>query len=140
MKKIAKFLLQVVLWLVAWVLMLPIEIATFVVVVIKHGWGALDYFDKTWYKLDVVSASRNRSLRNAVIISTKNKQPVYFTQWTKKTISWHIWANYNLGTLTRFGYFLYCFLYVVDVSSWNKWGHCQSSVEYFKNLDAKNTK
>lgn len=128
MMKIIKFIISLILALVAYLLMLPVEIANFIVVAIKHWRGALDYFDKTWYRLDVISASRNRSLWNTILIK---KWGYRFVEGTPKTISYHIGENYNRRTLTVFWKFLYWLLYVIDFSTWNEWGHCQSSVDYF---------
>ncbi len=132
MKKILKFLLQVILSLIATVLIILADILTFIILLCTKGWEALDYFDNTGYRLDVVSASRNRTLWNAILVK---KWGIMFQNGTTHTISYHIGANYNKKTLKPFWIFLYWFLYVVDFSTWKEWGHCQSSVDYFNWLN-----
>ncbi len=133
--KILKFLSSLLLSIVAYLLIPFVEITTFIIVAIKYKGQALDYFNKTWYKLDVISASRNRTLWNGLFVRKNFFWAVYFTKGTNKTISYHIWANYNAGTLTLFWYFSYYFLYAIDFTTWRKWGHCQDSVNYFNSLE-----
>ncbi len=35
----------------------------------KDLWGALDFFNRTGYRLDVISASRHRAFRNWAVVS-----------------------------------------------------------------------
>ena len=120
-----KFIRDLILWLIAYVLTPIVEIATFIVVVFKYGFGALNYFKGEAYSFDVRSASRNRSLWNWLFI---NKKGYKFTPATKKSISWHIGVNSYIGGLTWFGWFMYYFLYIIDFTHWFSDGHCRACV------------
>lgn len=122
---IIKFIRDLILWLIAWALTPAVEIITFIVVVFKYGFGALNYFKGEAYSFDVRSASRNRTLWNLLFI---NKNGYKFTADTKKSISWHIGLNSYINGLTWFGWTMYYFLYIIDFTAWNKGGHCRACV------------
>jgi len=129
MKTLAKlyhFIIDLILWLIAYLLTIPVELATFIIVVIKYGIGALDYFQGEAYSFDVKSASRNRSLWNWLFV---NENGYKFTADTKKSISWHIGINSYINGLTWFGWLWYYILYAIDYSNWRNGGHCRACVE-----------
>ena len=124
-KQILSFILDLALWIVAYVLVPIVEMATFIVVIFKYGLGALNYFKGEAYSFDVKSSSRNRSLWNFLFV---NKNGYKFTKDTKKSISWHIGINSYLSGLTWFGWVMYVILYFIDVTEWCGKGHCRACI------------
>lgn len=120
-----KFLTQLLLSLIAYVLIPIVELLTFIIVVFKYGKGALNYFDGVGYKQDVQSASRNRSLWNSIFVK---KGGFKFKKDTKKSISWYLGKNYKIKTLSLFGLVIYYVLYAIDIKNWNNEGHCIATV------------
>ena len=127
MKKTATFILDFILWLIAYALTPFVELATLIVVIFKYRLGALNYFSGEAYSFDVRSASRNRSLWNFLFINSKGYR---FKQSTKKSISWHIGVNSYLSGLSWVGWFMYTALFIIDISSWFRHGHCRACVNY----------
>ena len=125
MKRFIIFLRDLVLFLVAYILTLPVEILTFLVVLFKYGTGALDYFKGEGYSFDIKSASRNRSLWNLLFLPFN---AYLFKSDTKKSISWHLGVNSLIDRLTCVGWLMYYLLYLIDFTKWNKGGHCRSIV------------
>ena len=136
--KLLHFLLDFVLYLIAWSLTLVVEIATLIVVFFKYGFGFTDYFKGEAYSFDVKSASRNRSLWNFLFLNSKAYS---FKSDTKKSISWHLGINSYIKGLSWVGWFMYALLYVIDISKWIDWhlfftqfkikaglGHCRAAV------------
>jgi len=138
-KQITHFILQFILWLISWCLTPIIEFATLVVVIFKYKFGAVNYFDGKGLEADYRSARDNRSLWNFLLVGKNGEK---FTRKMNNTISQMIGRNsYIRGGLTWFGWFMYYFLYIIDVSAWLDWellfsrgvlklkkGHCRESL------------
>lgn len=123
-----KFITQLILSIIAYVLTPLVEILTFFVVVFKYGQGALHYFDDVGYKQDVHSAGRNRSLWNLLFVS---KNGIVFEKDTNKSISLYTGLNFLNETLTIFGLGIYYMLYAIDIKNWKNGGHCINSVNNY---------
>lgn len=121
-----KFIINLILLLIAIVLFIPIELSAIIIVAIYKGKGVFNYFKNAGLTLDVMSASRHRLLWNKLFV---RKNGYKFSKGTNKSISRILGINGYFKTLTIFGWIIYYFLWAVDYSSWGKGGHCRNSME-----------
>lgn len=135
LRRLCHFLIQLILAIIAYVLTIPIEICTFLVVVWKYGWWALDYFDGEGYRVDVHSAGRNRSLWNFLFLKRNPYKP--FIKKTPMSISQHLWANAINRDLTWVWWIVYRILYVIDRKNRKNQWHCISAYNLYlsKHID-----
>lgn len=116
-----KFILNIILLLIAILLFIPIELSAIIIVAIYKGKGVFNYFENAGLTLDVMSASRHRLLWNKLFVG---KNGYKFYKGTDKSISRILGINGWLKTLTITGWIIYYLLWAIDISHWFKGGHC----------------
>lgn len=122
--QLLRFFWQLILAIIALALLVPVEICTFIVVVVKYRRWALNYFDDAGYDIDVHSAWRNRSLWNFLFVT---KSWYRHRKGTKLSISGHLGINALNRDLTWFWWLRYWLLYLLDPRNRRKQWHCISA-------------
>ncbi|MFJ1323296.1 hypothetical protein ACILDT_09815 [Capnocytophaga canis] len=122
MKKMFKFLLEMVLWLIAFVLIFPLTVVNFCFVWKQKG-TPKGYFLSTAVSIDRWANSEFRTLWNSTLIKP---QAVYRFGDVRETISSVLGKNQERQTLTRTGRILASVLDFLDKN------HCKKSIVYYK--------
>ena len=119
MKSIGKFIGGLFLFLIAWLLFLPLSLLNFLAVAIKFK--DLGYFKSSAVNLDRFGNSEFRTLFNLVL---KKKGGYEFGNF-EETISSALGKNQRNGTLTRTGRVLVWILDTIEKE------HCKKSIKEF---------
>jgi len=119
MKNIGKFFGGLFLFLIAWLLFLPLSLLNFLAVAIKFK--DLGYFKSSAVNLDRFGNSEFRTLFNLVL---KKKGGYEFGNF-EETISSALGKNQRNGTLTRTGRVLVWILDTIEKE------HCKKSIKEF---------
>ena len=120
MKNIGKFIGGLFLFLLAWLLFLPLSLLNFLAVAIKFK--DLGYFKSSAVNLDRFGNFEFRTLFNLVL---KKKGGYEFGNF-EETISSALGKNQRNGTLTRTGMVLAWILDMIEKE------HCKKSIKEFK--------
>lgn len=122
MKKVFKFLLGLLLFIIAITLFLPLSISNFIVCMVK-GFNVTNYFRSTAVTMDKYANREFRTLWNACL----RKPNGYPFGDPRETISSALGKNKEKGTLSSAGKVLCGLLDFIDKN------HCINSIEEFDN-------
>lgn len=99
------------LFILAWVLFLPVTIFNCFAVLHKYGIdGIRGYFKDSARRIDIYAAGEFRTLWNLILITHKG---ISFDK-TGKTISYYLGANQHLNSLSAFGKIIVFILDFID--------------------------
>ncbi|MDT9499133.1 hypothetical protein [Capnocytophaga canimorsus] len=121
MKRLLRFLISIILWLVAVGLIFPLTIINFLLVWNTHG-TPRGYFLSTATSLDRWGNREFRTLWNSTLIKTNSEH--HFGD-VRETISSVLGKNQITETLTLTGRILAGILDLLDKN------HCQKSIAYY---------
>ncbi|MFJ1492143.1 hypothetical protein [Capnocytophaga canis] len=121
MKKLLNFLLEVLLWLIAFLLIFPLTVINFLLVWLSKG-TPRGYFLSTATSLDQWGNREFRTLWNSTLVKTNSKH--HFGD-VRETISSVLGKNQRDQTLSKTGKMLALLLDFLDKN------HCQKSIVYY---------
>ena len=118
-----KFLIEFIVFLIAWILILPLTLLNLFAVLVKYG-SVTKYFINTSRNIDIFGNKEYRTLFGYTLLS--NKSVVKFGK--DETISSVLGKNQQNKTLSIAGRLLVWILNLLDKN------HCQEAAESFKHI------